>query len=190
MTGVTQESAIFHVFEMFFSYHISIACEGEKDIPPAGCHVHGHDLITIHNSLESPVRINFYNDHPCSESRRSEGHSSSAPAISSYYDTFACDQVVGRSHYSIQYRLASSIPIIKKIFALCVIYRYNRDLQCIISFHGFESVHPCRGFLRPPKNRTYKMWHFFMQKSYHIGSIIYYDIRMEVKSRSQIGKIL
>ena len=127
MTGIGQDDAVVHLFQMFLADDVFVACKGNKNIAHFSSFFHGHDFKAVENSFNSLNGVYFRNDDVGAQAFRPHSTAAAAPAIAGNDNAFAYDREVRRTHNTIPRGLTCAIAVIKEVFAVRIVRCNHRE---------------------------------------------------------------
>ena len=176
VTCVTEYSTVFHVHESFLSNNVLTACYSNKEVAHLSGVNHFHYLEAVHNSLHSLYRVNFADDNACTKTLCSHCNTLAAPAIACNNNVLACNDKVSCPVYSVPYRLTCAVSVIKKILALCIVYKHHREFELTVLVHCNKTDNARSSFLTTTDNVRYQLRVFIVDKVYKVAAVIYNNV--------------
>ena len=140
MAGVAEYCRILHFFKMPACYYRAAAGDRYKKIAYYGGVIHRHYLKAVHNRFDCLYRVDFGDYYRGAQSLCPHGDAFAAPSISGDNNGFSGYYEVGGSVDSVKDRLAGSVSVVKKMFAVGVVYVHHRELKLAVFLHFFK---PC-----------------------------------------------
>ena len=134
--------------------------------------LHGHYLKTVHNRFNRPYRVDFRHDYLSAQALCPHGNALAAPAITGYHNILSGYNQVGGTHHAIPYGLARTIPVIKKVLALCIVHTDHGEFQIPCLVHGFQTDNTCGCFLTAAQDGRNQLLHFRMHHVYQVAAVI------------------
>src|ERR1044071_5961468 len=95
MSGITNNGAVLHHFEMFFPQHVLVAGDRDKNISDASGAAHGHHFKSIHDGLQASKRIHFGHNRVSTQTAYAAGDAAPAPSVTDDDDGFPREENVG-----------------------------------------------------------------------------------------------
>jgi hypothetical protein len=114
VTGVGNDRAVFHHFEMMLVDHVEVACHGAEDVADLGGFGHRHDLEAVHDRFERLHRVDLGDDDLSAHAARAGGETTSAPAVASHDEVLASQQHVGGADDAVHGGLARAVAVVEQ----------------------------------------------------------------------------
>ena len=128
MTGIGDNSAVFHNLEVFFADNADVAGQGAEEITDSGSLTHRHHGESVHHGLERRQRIHLGDNHIGAHSPHPRGQTATAPAITTHHKISSGNQTVGCANDAVDGALAGSVTLVKKVLGLGIIDGNDRVL--------------------------------------------------------------
>ena len=125
MTRIADNGPILHGQKMLFSDDVDVTGQGAEKVPQRRSLGDGHHLVTVHHRLECPQGVHFTNDDMGAVPLGTKGDASPAPTISADHEGAARQKPVGRPDNAVHRALARAVTVIKKVFRVGIVDRYN-----------------------------------------------------------------
>ena len=81
----------------------------------------GHHLVSVHQGLERPQRVDLADDHVGAVALGAHRHAAAAPAVADHDHAQAGDQDVRGPDHAIQGRLAGAVAVVEEVLRLRVV---------------------------------------------------------------------
>src|SRR5712692_5012157 len=111
MSGVGQDSPVFHDLEMPAVQHVDVPGDRHEDVAFARSVVHLHDPETVHRRLERLDRVDLGHDDVGAVALRPRGEAAADPPVAGDHEGLACKQDVGRPDDAVERRLAGAVAV-------------------------------------------------------------------------------
>src|SRR6202171_6789240 len=102
MSGVADNRAALHVFEMLGADDLFFAGPGDKNVPSLRGGGHGQNAEAVHDSLNSLHRINFSDNHISAQALGAHGDAAAAPSVACDNEFQTGDKHVGGANNAVQ----------------------------------------------------------------------------------------
>jgi hypothetical protein len=177
MTGVGDNSTVFHHGEMFFVDHVDVTGNRAEEVADLGSFNHGHHTVTVHHSFESFQRVDLGDDNIGAHTACPAGQTTAAPTITNNHKDFTGQQYVGGADDAIDGRLTGAVTVVKEVFGHGIVDSDNREVQGFISCHGTKANNAGSGLFGTAEDFRQQFAVFFMQSGDQVRTVIHGDLR-------------
>ena len=139
MTGIGNDGAILHAFEVLLINDVDVARHGDENITESSCLRAGQHTVAIHHRFQGTSRINLGHDDVCAHAVSTRSHTTATPAIAEDDKGTAREQDVGRAYDGIKRTLPSTVAVVKHVLGIGFVDRQYGEAQDPIFLHAAQS---------------------------------------------------